>query len=134
VSIPIYRPYVFLRCRKCCRKTDHVLIDTTTLFRFGKGEIEEIFECQQCGEIKKIYEFATLPVHSPVHQSVNRRLQEPQQKPEVREKVEKEQKKDYMEVTIRKRNASFSKLHLRFLSDINEMFSQSDYARVSARL
>ncbi len=54
--IPIYRPYVFLRCRECGRKTDHVMIDNELN---GKCEIEEIYECQQCGEIKRIYELAT---------------------------------------------------------------------------
>ncbi len=55
--IPIYRPYVFLRCKKCGRKTDHVLTDTATI---GGGTIEETFECQQCGETKKIYELASM--------------------------------------------------------------------------
>ncbi len=55
--IPIYRPYVFLRCKKCGRKTDHVLTDTATI---GGGAIEETFECQQCGETKKIYELASM--------------------------------------------------------------------------
>ncbi len=53
MSIPIYRPYVFLRCRKCGRKTDNVLISITTP---KKGEVEETYECQECGETKVIYE------------------------------------------------------------------------------
>jgi len=56
MTIPIYRPYIFLRCKKCGRKTDHVLIGISSL---GKGEVEEIYECQECGEIKKIYELTS---------------------------------------------------------------------------
>ena len=55
--IPIYRPYVFLRCKKCGRKTGHVLINAVTT---GKDGIEETFECQECGETKKIYELASM--------------------------------------------------------------------------
>jgi len=55
--IPIYRPYVFLRCGKCGKKTDHVLINTSTI---RKEAIEETYECQQCGETKKIYELASM--------------------------------------------------------------------------
>jgi len=64
VTIPIYRPYVFLRCGKCGRKTDHVLINITSISK--KGEIEETYECQECGETKKIYELATM-THFPSH-------------------------------------------------------------------
>jgi uncharacterized Zn finger protein len=56
MSIPIYRPYVFLRCRKCGRKTDHVLVSIATP---KKGEVEETYECQECGETKVIYELAS---------------------------------------------------------------------------
>jgi len=54
---PIYRPYVFLRCGKCGRKTDHVLVNTAII---REGAIEENFECQQCGKVKKIYELASI--------------------------------------------------------------------------
>ena len=57
MSIPIYRPYVFLRCKKCGRKTDHVLVSIATP---KKGEVEETYECQECGETKKIYELASV--------------------------------------------------------------------------
>lgn len=111
MSIPIYRPYVFLRCRKCSRKTDHVLVNAAT---HEKGEIEEIYECQECGEMKKIYEFADLHVHRPAQRSVKQRLEEPKKRPrppktpeilvpEVAEKIEKEQIEDSMEVTIEKK-------------------------------
>jgi hypothetical protein len=58
VTIPIYRPYVFLRCRKCGKKTDHVLMNVTNTGR--KGEIQEVFECQECGETKTIYELTSV--------------------------------------------------------------------------
>ncbi len=57
LTIPIYRPYVFLRCKKCGRKTDHVLVAMSCI---RKDEVEETYECQECGEIKKIYEFAVV--------------------------------------------------------------------------
>ncbi|MFQ6086499.1 MAG: hypothetical protein ACE5OV_00485 [Candidatus Bathyarchaeia archaeon] len=97
MTIPIYRPYVFLRCRKCGTKTDHVL---TGIVITGKGEIEENYECQQCGEKKKIYELATSYFHSQMQLSEAKRLKGPQKKTEITEKVEEKQKKDYMEVTI----------------------------------
>jgi uncharacterized Zn finger protein len=57
MTIPIFRPYVFLRCKKCGKKTDHVLISTSTI---RKGEIQETFECQECGENKMIYELTSV--------------------------------------------------------------------------
>jgi hypothetical protein len=57
LTIPIYRPYVFLRCKKCARKTDHVLVGMASV---RKGEVEETYECQECGESKKIYELASV--------------------------------------------------------------------------
>ena len=57
MTIPIYRPYVFLRCKKCGRKTDHVLIGMANV---KKEEVEEIYECQECGETKKIYELTSV--------------------------------------------------------------------------
>jgi len=59
MTISIHRPYVFLRCDKCGRKTDHALVDIT--YTSKKGEIEETYECQECGETKKIYELASEP-------------------------------------------------------------------------
>lgn len=53
------KPYIFLRCKKCGRKTDHVLINTSFLFRFGEAQMEETYECQECEETRKIYEFTT---------------------------------------------------------------------------
>jgi hypothetical protein len=57
MTIPIFRPYVFLRCKHCNRKTDHVL---TTVTNVKDGRIEETYECQECGETKVIYELATV--------------------------------------------------------------------------
>ena len=90
MSIPIYGPIVLLRCKKCGRKTDHVLINTATT---EQGEIEETYECQECGETKKIYEFATSHVRSLMQDSVTK-LKEPQEK-------------DHTEVTIRKKRRLF---------------------------
>ena len=58
MTIPIFRPYVFLRCKKCNKKTDHVLVSMTSTVK--KGEIEEVFECQECGETKTIYELTSV--------------------------------------------------------------------------
>lgn len=58
MSIPIYQPHVSLRCRKCGERTAHVL--TKTAYILGKDVAEEIYECQECGEIRKIYELAFL--------------------------------------------------------------------------
>lgn len=57
MTVPIYRPYIFLRCHKCGRKTAHVLV---TISSSSKCDVEETYECQECGEIKKIYELASM--------------------------------------------------------------------------
>jgi uncharacterized Zn finger protein len=57
MPIPIFRPYVFLRCKKCSRKTEHVL---TIAANVKNGRIEETYECQECGETKVIYELTTV--------------------------------------------------------------------------
>jgi len=57
MTVPIFRPYVFLRCKKCNGKTDHVLISITNV---KKGEVQEVFECQECGETKIIYELTAV--------------------------------------------------------------------------
>lgn len=58
MTIPIYRPFVFLRSRKCAKKTDHVL----TSIDFASAEVgkEETYECQECGKTKKIYELVSV--------------------------------------------------------------------------
>lgn len=55
MTIPIFRPYVFLRCKKCGRKTDHVLVSIEA----RKNDVEETYECQECGQTKKIFELAS---------------------------------------------------------------------------
>lgn len=42
---------------KCGKKTDHVLVSIVIP---RKGEVEETYECQECGETKKIYELASV--------------------------------------------------------------------------
>ena len=104
--IPIYRPYVFLRCRKCGRKTDHVLINTAIL---RKDAIEENYECKECGETKKIYELASLvePENLTIQElrekikakrTVVEQLES--KKKNLEKRLKKTQKKDDVEVTI----------------------------------
>ena len=58
MSIPLVRPYIFLRCKKCNKKTTHVMIDIKADIK--KPEKQEIFECQECGETKKIFELSSV--------------------------------------------------------------------------
>lgn len=44
----------FFRCKKCGRKTGHAFINAT---RIEKGKRKETYECQICGERKKIWVF-----------------------------------------------------------------------------
>lgn len=56
MASPTYTPVVYLRCGKCVGRTTHVLIKTNYTPR---NEVaEETYECQECGEKKKIYELA----------------------------------------------------------------------------
>jgi len=57
MTIPIFRPYVFLRCKHCNRKAEHVL---TSVANVKNGRIEETYECQECGETKVIFELTTV--------------------------------------------------------------------------
>jgi len=57
VSIPLVRPYIFLRCKKCGNKTSHVMIGVTVDPK--RPEKVETCECQECGEIKKIFELTS---------------------------------------------------------------------------
>ncbi len=43
----------FFRCGNCGKKTGHVLIN---IANSETGELRETYECQECGEPKKIYE------------------------------------------------------------------------------
>lgn len=52
-----YVPTVLLRCSKCDIKTPHVLID---LSNDPNVAITLTYECQECGERKKIFDLNTL--------------------------------------------------------------------------
>ena len=102
---PIYRPYVFLRCGKCGRKTDHVLVNTAII---REGAIEENFECQQCGEAKKIYELASIvePENLTVHElkekiTAKRTFVEQleSKKKDLEKRLKESQEKDSMKVS-----------------------------------
>jgi len=56
VDFLIYTPVTFLRCGKCVGRTRHVLIKT--FYAPGNEVAEETYECQECGETRKIYELA----------------------------------------------------------------------------
>jgi DNA-directed RNA polymerase subunit RPC12/RpoP len=47
---------LLLRCKKCGKKTSHVLISAANP---EKGEMEENYKCIHCGETKKIFELAS---------------------------------------------------------------------------
>lgn len=103
--IPIYRPYVFLICRKCGRKTEHVLINTATI---RKGEREETYECQECGQTKKIYELASLMEQENVTiQELKEKImakrvvveQLESKKRDLEKRLKESQKKNYVEAT-----------------------------------
>lgn len=68
------------------------MIDTSFLFRFGESLIEETYECQECGENKKIFEFTPPHFFGPRQR----------EKMKIPKKVKKK-KGDYLEVIIRKK-------------------------------
>jgi len=53
-----YNPTVLLRCSKCRNKTSHVLIDFSN---DPAAAITMFYECQDCGETKKVFDLDTLP-------------------------------------------------------------------------
>jgi len=53
-----YNPTVLLRCNKCRNKTPHVL---TSFSNDPATAITMVYECQECGETKKVYDLDTLP-------------------------------------------------------------------------
>jgi len=57
VRVP-YHPAVRLRCKMCHRQTDHALISFSN---DPTSAITLLYECQECGTIKKILELNTLP-------------------------------------------------------------------------
>jgi uncharacterized Zn finger protein len=53
-----YNPTVLLRCSKCHDKTPHLLINFSNDPALA---ITMVYECQDCGEIKKAFDLDTLP-------------------------------------------------------------------------
>ena len=53
-----YNPTVLLRCNKCLNKTSHVLISFSN---DPATAITMVYECQDCGEIKNVFDLDTLP-------------------------------------------------------------------------
>jgi len=53
-----YNPTVLLRCSKCRNKTSHVLINFSNNPAIA---ITMFYECQDCGETKKVFDLDTLP-------------------------------------------------------------------------
>lgn len=57
VHVP-YNPTVRLACRKCQRKTDHVMTDFSN---DPASALTLLYECQECCSVKKVFELNTLP-------------------------------------------------------------------------
>jgi hypothetical protein len=55
-----YSPIVLLRCDKCRNKTPHLLI---SFLNNPLLAISMVYECQECGEIKKGFDLNTLPLN-----------------------------------------------------------------------
>lgn len=53
-----YNPTVLLRCVKCLDKTPHVLVNFSN---DPSSTLTLLYECQDCGEIKKVLDLDTLP-------------------------------------------------------------------------
>ena len=53
-----YNPTILLRCNKCRNKTSHLLISFSN---DPATAIIMLYECQECGEIKKVFDLDTLP-------------------------------------------------------------------------
>jgi len=53
-----YNPTIQLRCSKCRNKTPHVMINFSN---DPATAITMVYECQECGEIKKVFDLDTLP-------------------------------------------------------------------------
>lgn len=53
-----YNPSVRLLCQKCRRQTAHIMIG------FSNDPLSALtlnYECQECGEVKKVFDLNTLP-------------------------------------------------------------------------
>jgi len=53
-----YNPTVLLRCSKCRNQTPHALISFSN---DPASAVTMVYECQECGETKKIFDLSTLP-------------------------------------------------------------------------
>lgn len=53
-----YNPAILLRCSKCRNKTPHVLISFSN---DPAAAITMVYECQECGETKEVFDLDTLP-------------------------------------------------------------------------
>jgi len=53
-----YNPTVLLRCGKCRSQTPHALINFSN---DPASAITLFYECQSCGETKKVFDLDTLP-------------------------------------------------------------------------
>jgi len=56
VHLP-YNPTIRLRCEKCQKQTAHILIDFSNN---PLAALTLVYECQECGRIKKSYDLNTL--------------------------------------------------------------------------
>ena len=56
-------PTVLLRCNRCRIETPHVLID----FKNQAPSIALIYECQACGEVRKLLDIGSLSESSSEH-------------------------------------------------------------------
>lgn len=53
-----FNPSVHLRCRRCQKLTAHTMIDFSN---DPMSALTMVYECQECGEIKKVFDLNTLP-------------------------------------------------------------------------
>lgn len=53
-----YSPTVLLRCGRCRSKTHHALISFSNNPVLA---ISLVYECQECGETRKVFDLSTLP-------------------------------------------------------------------------
>jgi len=56
-------PTVLLRCNRCSTETSHALID----FKKQTPGLALIYECQACGEVRKLLDIGSLPESQPDH-------------------------------------------------------------------
>ncbi len=71
-----YDPTVRLLCHRCRKPTAHIM---TSFSNNPLSALTLVYECQECGEIKKAYDLNTLPELS-VPVSKDLQYKEPEQK------------------------------------------------------